>query len=215
MTCDSAGLPHTKLALSVCDSESDRATTSKLELEKWAALIASTVAPMPHVPPIVPAIRAMPEAWRTDVEALTPDAGQSDGTLLARETAELSARAGSTSGDESELNRVQVRLNAGELGELSLVVERSVSGLRIQIGAENGGVLSSLVRNSDAMAQALSNIGQPVTSLTFITMDGVGINLAPSRMVPGNKARTDETKSSDDPSRAHARRKGRRINVLG
>ena len=216
MTCDNTGLPNTKLALAVCDSESKKATISKAELEKWAELIAISAAPVPQSPQNIPVMMVTPEAWRTDVETLTPEAGRSEGSLLAEETAGLSTAGNCVSSSESELNRIQVRLNAGDLGELSLVIERSVAGLRVRIGAEDSGVLAAIARNGDSLTQALTSIGQPVTSLAFVPMDGVGINLAPSRMVSGNKAGFKETdESNDETDKQQARRKTRRLDVLG
>jgi hypothetical protein len=216
MSCDSTGLPNSKLSTTLREIESSRPNITKSDLEKWAELIALSAAQNQNAAPIVLGVAATPEAWRTDVEALTPNAGQSEANLLAKEIAGFSVGGTCAPSDESELDRIQVRLNAGDLGELSLVIERSVSGLRVRIGAEDSGVLAAIARNGDSLTQALSSIGQPVTSLTFVPMDGVGINLAPSRMVPSNKTGFKETDGkNDETDKQQARRKTRRLDVLG
>jgi hypothetical protein len=215
MPCESTGLPNASLAVPFHDSESNKTTTSRLELEKWAELIAASAMQSANPTRILPVVADMPEAWRTDVEALTPEAGSSQGTLLARESIGLSTSSYSAAGDEAELNRIQLRLNAGDLGELSLVVERSVSGLHIQIGAENIGVLAAIARNSSSMTYALSSIGQPVTSLAFVAMDGLGTVLAPSKGALGNQPNSSKSDGNLTQEKTQARRRGRRIDVLG
>ena len=47
-------------------------------------------------------------------------------------------------------------------------------------------------------------------------MDGVGINLAPSRMVPSNKTGSKETdENNGETDKQQARRKTRRLDVRG
>jgi archaellum component FlaG (FlaF/FlaG flagellin family) len=215
MSCDSTGLPNTKLTLSLCDGESTKPTISQADLEKWAELMALNVTQIQPPPPAIPVAAATPEAWRTDVEALTPDGGRSDGNLLANGTIGQLAGSTASSSDESEQNRVQVRVNAGDLGELSLVVERSKSGLHVRIGAEDSSVLAAMSQNSESVTRALAGIGQPITSLTFVSMDGVGINLAPSQVAMSNRARSSAAKSKDDKQVEDKRRKNRRLDVLG
>ena len=216
MSCDSTGLPNSKLAPTLREIERTRPSITKSDLEKWAELIAVNAAQIQNVTPIVPGMADTPEAWRTDVEALTPSTGQSEASLLAKEIAGFSAGGTFASSNESELNRIQVRLNAGDLGELSLVIERSVAGLSVRIGAEDSGVLAAIARNGDSLTQALTSIGQTVRSLTFVAMDGVGINLAPSRMIPSNKTGFKETDGNHDRTdKQQARRKTRRLDVRG
>lgn len=106
-------------------------------------------------------------------------------------------------------------MNAGELGEIALVVERSTSGLHVRIGAEDTGVLAAMASNCESVVQALSTIGQPVTSLTFVSMSGVGINLAPSRRAMVNTARSNAANTTDEETVGDKRRKNRRIDVVG
>ncbi len=215
MPCESTGLPNASLAVPFHDSECNKTTTSRLELEKWAELIAAAAMQSANPPPALPAAVDMPEAWRTDVEALTPEASSSQSTLLARESITLLTDSYSAAGDDAELNRIQLRLNAGELGELSLVVERSVSGLHVQIGAENSSVLAAIARNSSSMTHALSSIGQPVTTLAFVALDGLGTVLAPSKGAPNNQPKSSKSDGNLTEDKTQARRRGRRIDVLG
>jgi hypothetical protein len=216
MSCDSTGLPNSKLTPTLRELESTRTSITKSDLEKWAELVALNAAQIQNATPIFLGATDTPEAWRTDVEALTPNTGQSEANLLAKEIASFSVGGPSASSNESELSRIQVRLNAGDLGELSLVIERSVAGLSVRIGAEDSGVLAAIARNGDSLTQALTSIGQTVTSLTFVAMDGVGINLAPSRMIPSNKTGFKEADGNhDETNKQQARRKTRRLDVRG
>ena len=216
MSCDSTGLPNSTLTPTLREIESTRPSITKSDLERWAELIAFNATQIQQTAPIVPGTAGTPEAWRTDVEELTPNSGQSEANLLAKEIADFTVGGNCASSSESELNRIQVRLNAGDLGELSLVIERSVAGLRVCIGAEDSGVLAAIARSGASLAQALTSIGQPVTSLTFVPMDGVGINLAPSRMVPSNKTGSKEADgNTDETDKQQARRKTRRLDVRG
>jgi hypothetical protein len=215
MSCDSTGLPNSKLIPTLREVESERPSITQADLEKWAELIAFNAPQVHNAAPLIPSGAGTPEAWRTDVETLTPDPGRSEANLLAREIANFSVGGTSASSNESELNRIQVRLNTGDLGELSLVIERSVSGLRVLIGAEDSGILAAIARNEASLTDALTSIGQPVTSLTFVPMDGVGINLAQPRTAMSNRARSSVAKTTDDKHAGDKRRKNRRIDVLG
>lgn len=215
MSCDSAGLPNTRIAVAPCESGSNEAAPSQKDLEKWAELVAAcgAQAAQPVPPPSIPT--SMPEAWRADVEALTPDLTQSEASQTAHAVLAQNVGPTSSSSSENELNRIQVRLNAGDLGELSLVVERSLDGLRVQIGAENNALLATMAKQSAAMAQSIASAGQPVTSLTFVAMDGLGINLARAREGSGNEAQGEPAMNSDENPIENRRRKNRQVNVLG
>jgi len=215
MACDNTGLPNASASVSLCDPGSAETTPSQQDLKKWAELVAAfaTQGTQP-VPPQLPP-QATPEAWRADVEALTPSTSRSEASQAAQEALGQSLRTSFGSSDESELNRIQVRLNAGDLGELSLVVERSLTGLRVQIGAQNTNVLAEIARSGSAMTQALTTAGQTVTSLTFVPMDSVGINLARAKEGSGNKARSEAAMSTDESSNEERRRKNHQLDVLG
>jgi len=215
MACDSTGLPNASASVSKCDVESIETTPSQQDLKKWAELVAAcaTHVALPVQPQPVPQL--VPEAWRADVDALTPDISRSEASLTAQETLAQNHLTNCGSNGEIELNRIQVRLNDGELGELSLVVERSLAGLKVQIGAENGSVLNAIARNGAAMVQSLASVGQSVASLTFVPMDGVGINLARAREGSGNRARIEAATTTDETPVEEKRRKNRQLDVLG
>ncbi len=215
MACDSAGLPSTNVGMPSCEGASNETTPGQKDQEKWAALLAgyAAQATQPAQPTPLPSLT--PEAWRGDVDALTPDAARSEASQAARELLGQAIGTGSSSDGENELNRIQVRLNAGELGELSLVVERSLDGLRVQIGAENSEVLTAMAKQGVAMAQSLASAGQSVTSITFVPMNGVGINLARAKEGSGNRARSEASMNEDDKSIEQRRRKNRPLDVLG
>jgi len=215
MSCDSAGLPSSHVAVSLCETSTQETTPSRRDLEKWAELVAACATQATQATPLLLSQAFTPEAWRTDVEALTPEIPRSEAKLTAQVALEQSMGVNSASNGENELDRIQVRLNAGDLGELSLVVERSLSGLRVQIGAENSGVLAAIAEQGAAMAQSLASAGQSVTSLTFVSMDGVGINLARAKEASGNRARGEAAMTNDENSIDERRRKNRQLDVLG
>jgi len=215
MSCDSAGLPNTNVSVSLCETRPKETTPSQRDLEKWAELVAACAAQvtLPVQPPTISTFT--PEPWRADVETLTPGMGRSEASQTAQEALGQIISNNATSGSENELDRIQVRLNAGELGELSLVVERSLTGLRVQISAENSGVLTAIANQSAAMTQSLASAGQAVTSLTFVSMDGVGINLARTKEASSNRARGEAAMKIDESSIDERRRKNRQLDVLG
>jgi hypothetical protein len=215
MSCDSAGLPSTNASMASCDSASNETKPDSKDLEKWAELLAAYAAQATQSAQPVPLPVVTPEAWRGDVDALTPEASRSEASQAVQELLGQAVRTGSGPDGENELNRIQVRLNAGDLGELSLVVERSLDGLRVQIGAENNEVLSAIAKQSVAMAQSLASAGQSVTSLSFVSMDGLGINLARAKEGSGNRARDEASTNTDDESIDQRRRKSRPLDVLG
>ncbi len=215
MSCDSAGLPSTTVSVLLCETGSKETTPSQRDLEKWAELVAAcaTQVVQPTSSPMIPEFT--PEAWRADVEALTPDAPRSEASRAMQEILGQNIGNNSAPGSENELDRIQVRLNAGELGELSLVVERSLEGLRVQVGAEDKGVLTAIAKQSAALTQTLVSAGQTVSSLTFVPMDGVGTNLARAKEGSGNRARGEAAMNSDENSIENRRRKNRQLDVLG
>ena len=108
-----------------------------------------------------------------------------------------------------------MRVNVGELGELALVVERSAAGVKIQISAQDSRILDAMAAERETLTAALSGIGQSVTSLAFVAMDRVGINLAQPRMSSSHQARTRPNNKHSDCEKPHTKRKSRRINVIG
>jgi hypothetical protein len=211
---DSSGLPKTTLHSPGCDNGGTPASVSKADLDKWASWIACSLVQL-QTPPAKPlGAGATPEGWRGNVEALTPDAAQPMNSVVLQAT-NVGASAVSGNANDSQLNRVQVRFDAGSLGELALIVERLTDGVRVLIGAENSDLLAAMSGERGAMEQALAGVGHTVASLSFVRMDGIGTDLAQSRLAPSNRARGNLATDSDDPEGQERQRKARRLDVRG
>jgi hypothetical protein len=217
MSCNGSSLQESLLkSLSYDAEEPSSSVKRKTDVEKWAALLATGVAQAQTCATSGgPFVGSPPEAWRSDVELLTPSVEAANGSELTAHVQALREQTQTPRGADDEQNRIQVRVNVGELGELALVVERSATGVKIQISAQDSRILEAMAVEREALTTALSGIGQSVTSLAFVAMDRVGINLAQPRMSFSHPARTQRNDNDSDCETPHEKRKSRRINVVG
>jgi len=212
MSCNGSGLRETLLKSHNYEGDDSAGSAKRKEdVEKWAALLAA-VAAQAQASLVVQG--HAPEGWRGNVEVMTPAAD--DGPLVGQpnEDHRLQGQDPLTAGAESEENKLQVRVNIGDLGELALIVERSADGVKVQISAQNGHVLEMLSSEQDALTSALSAVGHSITSLAFVTMDRVGIKLAQPKIGPLPKKPQRAVKSAADGT-PQSKRKSRRLNVIG
>lgn len=212
MSCNGSGLRETLLKNHDYQGEDSAASGKRKEdVEKWAALLAAG------------AVQAQaslvlqghaPEGWQGNVEGMTPITDQGSVVGQPNEDHHLQAQRPITAGAEAEQNKLQVRVNIRELGELALILERSADGVKVQISAQNGDVLEMLSSERDALTSALSAVGHSITSLDFVTMDRVGIKLAQPKVGPPPKKLQRAIKSAADGT-AQSKRRSRRLNVIG
>ncbi|MGC4064325.1 MAG: hypothetical protein QM784_06700 [Polyangiaceae bacterium] len=136
------------------------------ELERWASVVAGCLLNPQVQPPLPPvglefgSAPVAPEGWRQSVGVLTQDP-RALGEVIAESSTSPSGKGTGT----SEIERIQIRVNTKEFGEVSLVIERAEQGLRILLGAVDGRVVSALRNEANAVRRALESGGQSVGSL--------------------------------------------------
>ena len=217
MSCNGSSLQESLLKSRSYDAEEASSSAQrKADVEKWSLLLATGITQVQMCATSGgPFLGSPPEAWRSDVEPLTPSAEAGQGSELTTLVQALREQPQPATSADVDQNRIQVRVNVGELGELALVVERSAAGVNIQISAQDSRILDAMAAERETLTAALSGIGQSVTSLAFVAMDRVGINLAQPRMSSSHQARTQGNDKDSDCETRHTKRKSRRINVIG
>ncbi len=217
MSCNGSSLQESLLKSHSCDSEeSSSSAQRKADVEKWAALLAAGVTQVQSCNTSGgPFLGGPPEAWRGNVESLTPPNEVARGTELSTQVQAPGEPPQASTGNASDQNRIQVRVNIGDLGELALVVERSAAGVNIQISAQDSSILEAMAAERETLTTALSSIGHSVTSLAFIAMDRLGTNLAQPRVSSSQQTRTQRNAKKGDSQMPQSNRKPRRLNVTG
>lgn len=212
-----AGMQRAR-AMGLEGNEPSEATEApgKKDLERWASAVAGCL-----VQTVAPAaasglLGGTPEAWRPSVEALTPGSCDAGTALeLARATTASTARDGEVSSSTPGNDRLQVRLDAGQLGEIAVIVEKDQAGVRLLITAANARAVRAISAERQVLQQALQSTGQRIQSLCVVQMDVPGTDLAEVRSSPGKSARAD---SEPDLTKSPARkRKGKsgRLDITG
>jgi flagellar biosynthesis chaperone FliJ len=209
-------LSRTLLGDGKTPSAREDANKERKELERWASLVAGC---LQNASPLQPStlglgalesIEGVPAGWRSSVESLTPDFGAvGDGQL-----ANTVAPGGGASASNDE-QRIQVRVRTEEFGEIALIVERVESGLRVLLGAENSNGVSALTRQCQAVRRVLESGGQSVGSLEIVRMNGLGTDLAESKLAASNRARRPRGSAESDPTPGMRKKKTKRLDVIG
>lgn len=204
-------------------TETAPSSSDDTERERWAALAAGALIALPieaaRLPLAAPSAApvasgttsAVPDGWRPSVGDLTPL--QAQGEVVSGRSAAI---APSGEGDASDLQRIQVRVNTEEFGEVAVTIERAEQGLRILMGAVDGRVVSALRHEALAVRRAIENGGQTVGSFEIVRMNEVGTNLAQTQVAPGNRARRlKDTAESGQGPLDRKNKKLRRLNLIG
>lgn len=183
--------------------------------ETWAAVIAGCQQPVVALPPKALGIGSAsefvaPEGWRPSVIALTPGGASPAGTKGIEGEA---LRAGD--GETDELNRIQMRVNTTECGEVAVVVERAEAGLRVLIAAENPLAANTLHREASAMLRMLESQGHHIVSLKVVGMDQRGTELAKDGLTPRNERRGAKKANVSDSKSPGAEKAARRLLIIG
>jgi hypothetical protein len=112
-------------------------------------------------------------------------------------------------------NRLQVRVKTEEFGEIAVVVERVETGLRVLLGAANPQAVMALTRDCLAVRRALESDGQSVGSLEIVRMNGLGTDLALTKMATSNRARRSQESAESASDLGQRKKKTKRLNVTG
>lgn len=197
-------------------SEHGDTSADKKELEQWASEIAACLQQAAPVRPNALGLGSsepelqVPDGWRRGVEVLTPGVG------LGGDGATTRAPSGSLDAESApEHQRLQVRVKTAELGEVAVVVERLETGLRVLLGVSDPRAIAAIERDSRAMLQALETDGQAIQSLEIVRMNGVGTDLAPSKVASGQRPRRSNETADSDLHGGTRKRKTKRLDVTG
>lgn len=170
--------------------------------ERFAQALLPYVAPQTAPTPAV-----LPGPWRGSDGVLTPPGAE----LLASSNAasEALGQSGDASGE-----RVVVSVKSAELGDLSLVLDRSESGVRVVIGVTDARAAALMAPEREALLERLIGQGVRVTSVQIVGQRELGTLLAPRRSIGGARVPGPHEPSGSDG--ATVRRRGsRKLDVIG
>ena len=192
----------------------DDEKTTLEQAERWATLLGTQLSAI--AAPALPKLdgeATSPTAWHSGVGDLTPATG---GSLTSPGAANGPAGVSGEATDAAE-NRLIVRVDGGDLGEVALVVDRKEGAIRVTISAADAGAQAALGLERAGLLQALKNQGITVESLNFVRSNDFGTALAPSRSNATQRAARNESASeaeSKDDEQTR-RRLARKLNLIG
>jgi len=185
-------------------SETEKKNTLE-QAKRWALLVS---APLSHPLPIQNAMET--SDWRAGAGDMTP----SNATGGVASGATVSASADSAEAGEASENRMIVRVDGGDLGEVALVVDRKEGAIRVTISAADAGAEAALGLERAGLMQALQNRGITVDSVNVVRANNFGTVLAPQRSNAMQRTREATEAESKDDEQAR-RRLARKLNLIG
>ena len=142
-----------------------------------------------------------PSAWRSGAGDMTPAPG-------------AAPVAGGAPADAKPAERMTLRVDGGELGELEVTLDRQEGGMRVVIGMENKQLVGSVLPDAAALKSALERAGIHVQSLNVVPQSEVGTVLAQRRLSPsGPKA--DAATGAEPPPEMDPKRTHKRLTLIG
>jgi hypothetical protein len=193
-------------AAPLAHERADDEKTNLHQAERWATLLGAQLSAVRVLPPPSEPTKA----WHPGAGDLTP--GSNKGLTGSNATASQ-AVGNSESADAAE-NRMIVRVDGGDLGEVALLVDRRAGVLRVTISAADAGAEAALGLERAGLMQALQNHGISVESVTVVRANNFGTVLAPPRL--NATQRTREAKEAESTDDEHARRRlARKLNLIG
>jgi hypothetical protein len=145
---------------------------------------------------------APPNAWRTSAGDLTPR-GPAPGS------------SGDASADPSAAERLTLRVDGGQMGEVSVTLERQDGALRVVIGLENEGFVHSVAPDARALRSALEGAGLSVHSLNIVPSSEVGTVLAQRRTSPSGPKPATDPQGSEQQNPETQKRNQKRLQLIG
>jgi hypothetical protein len=171
--------------------------------EAAAALWVSLAARMQVAPERLPLGEIEPpSAWRGSAGDLTPPTAQSAGPAGEGTAAEAS-------------DRLTLHVDGGDLGDVSLTLEREGGALRVVIGLENERHLGSIGPDARALRGALEGAGLSVHSLNIVPASQVGTVLAQRRSNLSGQNRAADPEGSEQHEPQNQKRNQKRLQLIG
>jgi hypothetical protein len=166
-------LAETGAAVGTNDADSELVSRDETR-RAWALAIAqaATLEP-PRTVPMWDENEAAPAGWRpTDVSmtALGDEVAASDGRNLS-----------AASGDNGKavVSRLETVVNAGDIGQVNFVVDRSNAGVSIVIEVSSDAAARVVDADRQTLLRSLRSAGLTVLSFRVLIRGGVGTPLAP------------------------------------
>jgi hypothetical protein len=188
----------------------DDEKTTLDQAERWATLLGAQLAAT-RVP--VGTSAGASEAttdWRAGAGDMTPGGANP----MPVESAATGVLGGVGEAGPDAENRMIVRVDGGDLGEVALCVDRTGGAIRVTIGAADAAAEATLGVERAVLMQALQSHGITVDSVNVVRGSNFG-TLPAQRLVATRRARdTAEAESKDDESRER-RKLSRKLNLIG
>lgn len=190
----------------------DRADEEKTTLDqaqRWASLLGAQLAAT-TVKTLTPPVSDTTSAWHSGAGDLTPSNASAGTGVGATEASAV----GPGPGGEAREERMIVRVDGGDLGEVALIVDRKQGAIRVTISAADAGAEAALGLERAGLLTALQNQGITVDSVNVVRAGNFGTVLAPTRSNATQRAR--EAASAESKDDEHARRRlARKLNLIG
>jgi hypothetical protein len=198
-------------AVSRAHERADDEKTTLEQAERWAQVVGAELSALTPKT-ITPPTTEPPSGWHSGVGDLTPGTGSS---LTGSAAANGPVSAGSGEGDAQE-NRMIVRVDGGDLGEVALVVDRKDGAIRVTISAADAGAEAALGLERVALTRALESHGIAVDSVNVVRANNFGTALAPVRSSAAQRTREAQATEAESTDDEHARRRlARKLNLIG
>jgi len=184
----------------------DDEKTTLEQAERWALALGTQLA----APVRVPGVSEPTSDWRASAGDLTP-AVNAQTTL---ETAHASGAGSAQDAPSDTENRMIVRVDGGDLGEVALVVDRRHGAIRVTINAADAGAEAALGLERAALIRALESHGITVDSVNVVRGNNFGTVVAP-RTTATNRTRESSESESTSEDEHLRRRNARKLNLIG
>jgi hypothetical protein len=188
----------------------DDEKTTLDQAERWATLLGAQLAAT-RAPVGVPcANTGATNGWRAGAGDMTPGgANPLPVQMAATDALGTSGQAGSATE-----NRMIVRVDGGDLGEVALCVDRKDGAIRVTIGAADAAAEATLGVERSVLMQALQSHGITVDSVNVVRGSNFGTVPAQRSSATRSPHDTAEAESKDNESRER-RKLSRKLNLIG
>jgi diacylglycerol kinase family enzyme len=182
-------------------AESERKNTLE-QAKRWALAVGEQLS---HLPPAPKEMET--SDWRAGAGDMTPAQAKTSASTASASTAQESAN-----DDES---RLIVRVDAGDLGEVALLVDRQNGALRVTVGVQGAAAQAAVEVERAALTQSLQNAGISVESVTVVRTSSFGTVLAPPPDKNASSQTPDDSERTVADNEANRRRLARKLNLIG
>ena len=185
----------------------DDEKTTLEQAERWATLVGAQLSSFRPAP----TVKEEAGAWHRGAGDLTPATGSQ---LTESGAAKGPASVGEENADPNE-NRMIVRVDGGDLGEVALLVDRKAGAIRVTISAADAGAEAALGLERAGLMRALQNHGITVDSVNVVRANNFGTVLAPTRSSATQRTQASAAEADAQHDEQTRRRLARKLNLIG